>query len=552
MTIMKTAKKIYRICLLPALIAAVTPVYAIDTYLKSDNRDITVLEGKTILPEGSKLTVSIFKAGKNYKNIETFEKSSYEIIPFAEVLKTNTDGSWRVEWENTSAGYYDVYVSDGIGIIDKCEEPQFITSGMEKKYKCIESGSKKQLEDLFSDKNNVFSFVSDDVYKDKTDDSARIGTALYNIREELDDKTKIINYTNLAAYMAALSEQKDAKTLDLIVSELERCGFTLENKETYGASSTSEEIRGDMAISLFDAYLHGMKEFNKKFTDSLILSGIYKSFNWRDAMNYLDILENDDYKKEREKVAKAVAGKKYTLAGLEAAIKNAVNPEPGKNISGGGGSGGGISGGTNTKKEIKPNDGKEKETNSKKAVVFSDVEEEYWAYDAINYLRWKEILNGDTSGRFNPENNVTRCEIVKMLCCVFDKKPNENGEQVFFDVEPGMWFFGYVNTAAKLNLVLGDENQNFNPEQNITREDLAVIIHRFCENGNIKLEGSELNFLDNADIAEYAKAAVGCMADNRIVFGNGDNRFMPKQYATRAEAAVILYRVLNISERSLK
>ena len=137
--------------------------------------------------------------------------------------------------------------------------------------------------------------------------------------------------------------------------------------------------------------------------------------------------------------------------------------------------------------------------------------------------------------------NVTRAEFIKMVMAAMGSKATEAGE-CFNDVAAEAWYAPYVNAAYFEGLVLGDEKGNFYPEAPITREDMTVILYRALK----ATAGGSVSFTDEAEISDYAKTAVEYFASNGIVNGLGDGRFGAKENATRAQTAVIIYRILTM------
>lgn len=213
-----------------------------------------------------------------------------------------------------------------------------------------------------------------------------------------------------------------------------------------------------------------------------------------------------------------------------------------KATSGGdGGSGGGGGGGGSIGRPVYMENENGEEEVAETKLAFSDIEGVDWAIEAIEYLSKKKIVNGNPDGSFAPNKNVTRAEFIKMVMAAMGSKATES-EECFNDVESDAWYAPYVNAAYYEGLVLGDENGNFYPEAPITREDMTVILYRALketENGNV-------SFADEAEISDYAKTAVGYFASNGIVNGLGDGRFGAKENATRAQTAVIIYRILTM------
>ena len=95
----------------------------------------------------------------------------------------------------------------------------------------------------------------------------------------------------------------------------------------------------------------------------------------------------------------------------------------------------------------------------------------------------------------------------------------------------------------------------FRPDDNITREDAAVIIKRFAEycGATLDVRRESAEFDDNSDISDYAKSAVGDLYVSEIINGSDNNRFEPKQSMTRAQAAAMIARIKTIidSEREV-
>ena len=176
-------------------------------------------------------------------------------------------------------------------------------------------------------------------------------------------------------------------------------------------------------------------------------------------------------------------------------------------------------------------------------VKFEDVTG--WAEDYSTYLSARKIINGAGNNKFLPQNNITRAEFVKMLAVLSsDRIPNELKSN-YTDVYSDDWYAPYIAWAAKKGYILGMSETIFAPNENITREQMAVIINRFIADRNIKLYNSEAKLFDDAsDISTYAKDAVNVLSRADIISGKGNNKFEPKQNATRAESSKMLTMLL--------
>lgn len=522
-----------------------TGVSATEVRLKEDNRNIAVISGESNLAEHSKVTVSIFRSGENYDSISSFGESALDIMPFVAVTQTDAAGNWKIEWNCAESGTYDIYVSDGRRVIDGAPDTLFVPASMEDKINMLASAEKTELELMFSDRENLRAFVPDDMLRGQIKDGRKVGRALYVIRESVQDGADIYDYTELAAHMAALSEQPTAERLDSVVQRIEERGLQITDIETY-TKYASASVKADMAKKLNGCCDMLFSVFDNSFTESLITSGVYRSVTWVDAKDFLDLLNNPQYNANKDKVARAVAGKDYTMQGLLAAISAAVENQNSAGGGGGGGGGGSKIGGGGIVSMLESGGETESsrgEQDYVEATVFTDVAQTHWAYDAINYLRWKEIVIGDENGRFNPEAEITRAEALKMMCCAYETEPLLGGNAPFEDVAVNDWFCGYVSAAKQLGIVTGDDTNCFRPQDKITREDLAVLIFRFAQHAGHVFDGAA-EFSDEAEISEYAREAVGKMAGAGIINGVGGGVFAPTDSATRAQTAAIIYRLI--------
>lgn len=173
---------------------------------------------------------------------------------------------------------------------------------------------------------------------------------------------------------------------------------------------------------------------------------------------------------------------------------------------------------------------------------FTDVRD-HWANKYIASLSAKDIVSGRDEETFDPQGVITRAEFTKILVNMLglEKEVKTN----FYDVEKDKWYYDAVGIAASYGLSAGSKAGNFYPEEAITREDMATMIARAYEIENgFKLEGDVITFADNNDIADYAVEAVKSMKKAEIINGYEDNTFKPKATATRAEAATMIYKLL--------
>ena len=220
------------------------------------------------------------------------------------------------------------------------------------------------------------------------------------------------------------------------------------------------------------------------------------------------------------------------------------------NSSGGGSSGGGGGGGfvtmlpavstPKTPYEVMPED----EVIYSK--TFKDLSIDHWAHDAIIELNKKGIVNGTGNGDFEPEGKVTREQYLAMLVRAFDFSAEESSTQ-FSDVDADSWCADAINVAASLGISNGYADGSFGVGREITREEMAVMAYRAALiKGADFTETACKEWADAASISEFAKKAVFALNNKGIINGISSSEFSPKTNTTRAQAAVIIMRLLEV------
>ncbi|MEW9122203.1 MAG: S-layer homology domain-containing protein, partial [Thermotaleaceae bacterium] len=231
-----------------------------------------------------------------------------------------------------------------------------------------------------------------------------------------------------------------------------------------------------------------------------------------------------------------------------------------KSSGGSSGSGGGNSSSPNTKEidapETKPTPVTEQSPiptpapaseSGSPARNFNDINESYsWAKNAIEELTSRGIIKGTSENTFDPGNNIVRADFMILLV----KALNIQGqnETNFDDVNPSDYYYEALAIAKGQGITTGIGNNLFNPKAEITREDLMVLVARALEQSGvlqITEETDELKgFNDALNVAEYARKAIAALVREKIIKGNDHGMLNPKGMATRAEAAVVIYNIL--------
>ena len=162
------------------------------------------------------------------------------------------------------------------------------------------------------------------------------------------------------------------------------------------------------------------------------------------------------------------------------------------------------------------------------SAAFTDVEENVWYHDGIDFMVRNGYMNGVAADTFDVEGSLTRAQLVTIL---------------FADVADGQWYTKAIVWAAENGIVKGVNETTFAPNDPITREQIAVILYRYAHEENTE-DGKLTSFPDAKDISGYALEAMNWAVARGLINGS-DGKLLPQDTATRAQIAVILARYLN-------
>jgi len=164
-----------------------------------------------------------------------------------------------------------------------------------------------------------------------------------------------------------------------------------------------------------------------------------------------------------------------------------------------------------------------------------------WAQEAVEVLAGAGIIAGVDGINYEPERAVTRAELASIMVKALNLQAAD-GSTTFKDVPGNQWYYGCVTAAAKEGLLKGYEDGTFCPDRAITREELAAVLVRTL--GLKSPSGTELPFTDAGEVSDWAKDSVAVAASAGLVKGYPGGAFEPHGTVTRAECAVMIYRVL--------
>ena len=176
------------------------------------------------------------------------------------------------------------------------------------------------------------------------------------------------------------------------------------------------------------------------------------------------------------------------------------------------------------------------------AVKFLDVASNAWYHDAVYAAVELGLFNGVTANTFNPDGSMTRAMLVTVLWRLSGSPAA--GSSDFADVAKGSWYAEAVAWASREGIVNGISADEFAPDNNITREQMAAMLYRYAKYMGLSTSyKADLSAYADADsISDYAKDAMAWAVGAGLINGVTATTLNPAGSATRAQVATILVR----------
>ncbi|MBB3113203.1 GH35 family endo-1,4-beta-xylanase/peptidoglycan/xylan/chitin deacetylase (PgdA/CDA1 family) [Paenibacillus phyllosphaerae] len=177
-------------------------------------------------------------------------------------------------------------------------------------------------------------------------------------------------------------------------------------------------------------------------------------------------------------------------------------------------------------------------------TAFGDLQTVPWAQQAIESMAARAVIKGTSADGFSPNASITRADFIALLVRALELKGTGNGEATFSDVPQSAYYYEELAIAQELGIATGTGDTAFQPGSGVTRQDMMVLTTRaLAAAGKQVAPGGSLDaFADAASVSGYAKASAAALVQAGIVTGK-NGKLAPSDTLTRAEAAVILYRV---------
>jgi len=164
------------------------------------------------------------------------------------------------------------------------------------------------------------------------------------------------------------------------------------------------------------------------------------------------------------------------------------------------------------------------------STISSDITS-HWAKETIERWSARGIVNGVSTGKFEPDRAVTRSEWVSMLNRIFQLQSDK--KTAFKDVPSDKWYAADVSTAVYGGYIQGFTDGTFKPEAPLSRAEAASTITKLLK---LPAPATEAAFKDQKSIKDWSKSAINAAVEQGIITGYSNHTFQPGQALTRAEA----------------
>lgn len=169
-----------------------------------------------------------------------------------------------------------------------------------------------------------------------------------------------------------------------------------------------------------------------------------------------------------------------------------------------------------------------------------------WAKTNIEFVTEREILFGTNQNEFSPEENMTRAMFVTLIGRLYESLYGNNSiKSNFIDVNDNAYYEKYIVWANEKGIIKGVGENRFEPNDNITREQMAAIMLNFATLLNkVEIKYNYIPYSDNESISPWAINGVKYCQETKILTGKSDGKLDPQGSATRAEVAAVIERFI--------
>lgn len=177
------------------------------------------------------------------------------------------------------------------------------------------------------------------------------------------------------------------------------------------------------------------------------------------------------------------------------------------------------------------------------AAYFTDVSEENWGYEAVQYVTSRGLLTGTGGTSFSPNLPITRGQFITVLYRLAGFPP-VNGTETFADVPAEMYYAAAVTWGSENGIVTGVTATAFLPNDPVSRGEIAAFLYRYAayQDLNVSASGTLENFTDASTAPIDEKDALKWAVGAGLLTGTKQLTLCPAESANRSQTAMILMR----------
>ena len=510
----------------------------------SDSGVVTIENQTENSGKTAKVSIVVYNPGKSFEDLKTDQNAA------AVLRQTSTDSSGNYKFEfrlGDEAGFYNAEVTSEFS-----ENPEVVTF-----FYAPTTGAEAALAELKncsgSEQTYNFLYGENEGWKklgfflplgSQPSDTKKLSDIIYEgIKTNTlpDTVSEAVTYFKKASVAELLNEN-----VSLGTEQLEKYLWIneLDFNEEYNASFMSDEAKKQIFEGIKNKNIKSIQDCDEKILEQVIL----KTVKFADGYGRIsDILSK--YSSYTD-----IDPKKYTNVGYQSVLGNdysdysALKSALDKTISSSDKeTGGGSSTGSTKRNNVSTGDINMSGT-APSYPTPTPVEKKYFG-DIDNYAWAKEAINYLAKNKIvsgKAENEYSPADNITReeftTLIVRAFGLSETQDDITFsDVADDAWYAETIKKASAAKIVTGREDGSFGVGESITRQDAAVIIARVLKLSEIKTPDK---FSDDPEIAGYARQAIYAMREKGIISGYENGSFQPYNYVTRAEAAVIIYNAI--------
>lgn len=527
---------------LPSLVLAFTVAFASAASAQVSIESIgTDLKSNTVTVKGEtdandeNLIITVNSNGVSES--EFFDKLAYQ-----NQIKTNADGSFEIAFKMKGADVFTVTAS----LAEEETSKNFVFADSESTKNAIERlNASADVEKSLKDDRYALGLYLDGVESDPSFTllASRVKKLIPLNADDVNGSVLKLQRELIYQY---IGEGKIANVFDY---DEYLDIFSISGNDVFTAERFKDSHKKEASALISGKTITDYDDFADKITEAMILALVKNPDGFGNVKAVLEAhaaFIGIDTSNTPGSVYKNLCNQTFAdLAALRAKF-NSLKADANDNGGSGSGSGGGkTGGGGGTSGRLTGGSVDYSSDNTAAKSAFSDLSGYDWAKQSIETLASKGIVAGLGDGRFLPAKSVTRSEFVKMLTLALGIIGGDDSGINFTDVSDSNWDAPFIKAAYAAGIVSGISETRFGGGDNISRQDMAVMIKRaLVYAGRSAANNGSAGFADDSAIADYAKDAVYTLRSTGVMQGDENGNFNPTAAANRAEAAKVICALL--------